>query len=102
MCIHVDIYSTCCSSFCSDSEDFFSTDGGRLGGKYWKVRYIGYHDDTFTSKIEQSGSEHHLGILGKYKQCSVCIVNMTYLKFCESRPECMDHKFFLLCIHQEF
>ncbi|XP_053467469.1 ferroxidase HEPHL1-like [Ictalurus furcatus] len=48
----------------SDSEEFFSTDDGRLGGKYWKVRYIGYHDDTFTSKIEQSGSDHHLGILG--------------------------------------
>ncbi|XP_046689887.1 ferroxidase HEPHL1-like [Silurus meridionalis] len=48
----------------SDSEEFFSTNEGRLGGKYWKVRYIGYHDDTFTSKIEQSGSEKHLGILG--------------------------------------
>ncbi|KAF4075782.1 hypothetical protein AMELA_G00222750 [Ameiurus melas] len=48
----------------NDSVEFFSTYDGRLGGKYWKVRYFGYHDDTFTSKIEQSGSEHHLGILG--------------------------------------
>ncbi|XP_060755917.1 ferroxidase HEPHL1-like isoform X2 [Neoarius graeffei] len=48
----------------SDSEEFFSTNDGRLGGKYWKVRYVGYHDEAFTSKIEQSGSEHHLGILG--------------------------------------
>ncbi|MCI4391509.1 hypothetical protein PGIGA_G00135300 [Pangasianodon gigas] len=48
----------------SDSEEFFSTNDGKLGGKYWKVRYIEYHDDTFTSKIKQSGSEKHLGILG--------------------------------------
>ncbi|KAM9436458.1 ferroxidase HEPHL1-like [Clarias gariepinus] len=48
----------------SDSEEFFSTKEGRLGGNYTKVRYIGYHDGTFTSKIDQSGSEHHLGILG--------------------------------------
>lgn len=68
MCIHVD----CCSSLCSDSSEFFSETDGRLGGKYWKVRYIGYHDETFTSKIKQSGSEHHLGILGKYEQCCMC------------------------------
>ncbi|KAI5092141.1 hypothetical protein C0J45_17772 [Silurus meridionalis] len=48
----------------SDSEEFFSTNKGKLGGEYWKVRYIGYHDDTFTSKIEQTGSEKHQGILG--------------------------------------
>ncbi|XP_058232236.1 ferroxidase HEPHL1-like isoform X2 [Hemibagrus wyckioides] len=48
----------------SDSKEFFSTDDGKLGGKYWKVRYTGYRDDTFTSRINQSGSEDHLGILG--------------------------------------
>ncbi|KAK3515604.1 hypothetical protein QTP70_024835 [Hemibagrus guttatus] len=48
----------------SDSEEFFSTNDGKLGGKYWKARYTGYRDATFTSKIKQSGSEDHLGILG--------------------------------------
>ncbi|KAK1790626.1 hypothetical protein P4O66_014495 [Electrophorus voltai] len=48
----------------SDSEEFFVTDGGKLGGKYRKVRYIAYKDGTFTTKIERQGSEQHLGILG--------------------------------------
>ncbi|XP_060717574.1 ferroxidase HEPHL1-like isoform X2 [Tachysurus vachellii] len=48
----------------SDSNEFFSTEDGKLGGKYWKIRYTGYHDDTFKSKINQSGSDDHLGILG--------------------------------------
>ncbi|KAF5901209.1 hephaestin-like protein 1, partial [Clarias magur] len=48
----------------SDSEEFFSRNEGRLGGNYTKVRYIGYHNDKFTSKIEQIGSEKHQGILG--------------------------------------
>lgn len=91
---HFTLLSICahyCSSLCSDSEEFFSTDDGRLGGKYWKVRYIGYHDDTFTSKIEQHGSEHHLGILGKCKQCCmyIYIVYRKYLKLCETWSDCM-------------
>ncbi|XP_053467305.1 ferroxidase HEPHL1 [Ictalurus furcatus] len=48
----------------SDAAEFFSKEEGRLGGSYWKVRYIGYRDDTFTTKTEQHGSEHHLGFLG--------------------------------------
>ncbi|KAM9436317.1 ferroxidase HEPHL1-like isoform 2-T2 [Clarias gariepinus] len=48
----------------SDSAEFFSQVEGRLGGSYWKARYIGYQDDTFTLKNEQQGSEHHLGFLG--------------------------------------
>ncbi|XP_076837341.1 hephaestin-like protein 1a [Brachyhypopomus gauderio] len=48
----------------SYSKEFFGTEDGKLGGKYWKVRYVAYKDDTFTTKIEQHGSEHHLGILG--------------------------------------
>ncbi|XP_058232223.1 hephaestin-like protein 1a isoform X2 [Hemibagrus wyckioides] len=48
----------------SDAAEFFTKKDGRLGGKYWKVRYVAYSDDTFTTKHEQHGSEHHLGFLG--------------------------------------
>nr|XP_015196687.1 PREDICTED: hephaestin-like protein 1 [Lepisosteus oculatus] len=48
----------------SDSETFFGTSQGRLGGQYLKVRYVEYTDETFTTKKKPSGSETHLGILG--------------------------------------
>ncbi|KAK2881551.1 hypothetical protein Q8A67_018819 [Cirrhinus molitorella] len=48
----------------SDSESYFSRDGGKLGGKYLKARYISYTDDTFTTKTHIVGSDEHLGILG--------------------------------------
>lgn len=48
----------------SDSEPFFSKDGGKLGGKYLKARYVQYNDETFTSKAHIVGSDVHLGILG--------------------------------------
>uniref|UniRef100_A0A673H082 ferroxidase n=1 Tax=Sinocyclocheilus rhinocerous TaxID=307959 RepID=A0A673H082_9TELE len=48
----------------SDSEPYFSRDGGKLGGKYLKARYISYTDDTFTTKTHFAGSDVHLGILG--------------------------------------
>lgn len=48
----------------SDSEPFFSKEGGKLGGKYMKARYVQYTDQTFTSKTHIVGSDEHLGILG--------------------------------------
>ncbi|TSK98392.1 Hephaestin-like protein 1 [Bagarius yarrelli] len=48
----------------SDAAEFFSNESGRLGGNYWKAVYVAYTDDTFTTKKEQHGSEHHLGFLG--------------------------------------
>ncbi|XP_051962699.1 hephaestin-like protein 1a isoform X2 [Xyrauchen texanus] len=48
----------------SDSEVFFTRDGGKLGGKYLKARYISYTDGTFTTKSHIVGSDVHLGILG--------------------------------------
>ncbi|XP_051521589.1 hephaestin-like protein 1a isoform X2 [Myxocyprinus asiaticus] len=48
----------------SDSEVYFSHDGGKLGGKYLKARYISYTDGTFTNKTHIAGSDVHLGILG--------------------------------------
>uniref|UniRef100_A0A671M1R7 ferroxidase n=1 Tax=Sinocyclocheilus anshuiensis TaxID=1608454 RepID=A0A671M1R7_9TELE len=41
-----------------------SRDGGKLGGKYLKARYISYTDSTFTTKTHIAGSDKHLGILG--------------------------------------
>lgn len=55
-----------CFSLFSDAAEFFSKEGGRLGGRYWKARYVAYKDDTFTTKFEQHGSEHHLGFLGNF------------------------------------
>ncbi|XP_051718062.1 ferroxidase HEPHL1-like isoform X3 [Ctenopharyngodon idella] len=48
----------------SDSEPYFSRDGGKLGGTYLKARYISYTDETFTTKTHIAGSDVHLGILG--------------------------------------
>ncbi|KAI1893976.1 hypothetical protein AGOR_G00129200 [Albula goreensis] len=48
----------------SHSEVFFGTGDGRLGGVYQKVRYVGYTDDTFTTRKQIIPEEEHLGILG--------------------------------------
>ncbi|KAK9962618.1 hypothetical protein ABG768_007975 [Culter alburnus] len=48
----------------SDSEPYFSRDGGKLGGTYLKARYISYTDETFTNQTHTVGSDVHLGILG--------------------------------------
>ncbi|XP_035290869.1 ferroxidase HEPHL1-like isoform X1 [Anguilla anguilla] len=48
----------------SQSEIFFGRQGGRLGGVYKKARYVAYTNGNFTTKVEQSSAERHLGILG--------------------------------------
>ncbi|XP_067289216.1 ferroxidase HEPHL1 [Pseudorasbora parva] len=55
----------------SFSELFFGVDGGRLGGKYWKVVYREYTDKSFTLKRKQTSSETHLGILGPVLRAEV-------------------------------
>ncbi|XP_062409279.1 ferroxidase HEPHL1-like isoform X2 [Sardina pilchardus] len=45
----------------SDSEVFFEKGGGALGGRYLKVRYVRYTDDTFSTRHH---ADTHLGILG--------------------------------------
>ncbi len=57
----------------SDSESHFSRDGGKLGGKYLKARYISYTDSTFTTKTHFAGSDKHLGIMGKILTCALCL-----------------------------
>ncbi|XP_030647121.1 ceruloplasmin [Chanos chanos] len=48
----------------SDSEVFFVTGDDRIGGKYKKVQYVEYTDETFTKRKERPSEEQHLGILG--------------------------------------
>lgn len=43
---------------------FFNNRNDRIGGKYKKVRYVEYTDDTFTKLKERTPEEEHLGILG--------------------------------------
>lgn len=43
---------------------FFASHNDQIGGKYKKVRYVEYTDDTFTKHKEITPEEQHLGILG--------------------------------------
>lgn len=43
---------------------FFKNHNDRIGGKYKKVHYVEYTDDTFTKHKERTAEEQHLGILG--------------------------------------
>uniref|UniRef100_A0A8C7JXZ2 Hephaestin n=1 Tax=Oncorhynchus kisutch TaxID=8019 RepID=A0A8C7JXZ2_ONCKI len=47
-----------------DSETFFQRGNDRIGGKYKKVQYKEYTDNTFTVQKERTPEELHLGILG--------------------------------------
>lgn len=49
----------------SVSDTFFDTRNDRIGGKYKKVQYVEYTDDTFTKRKERTYEEQHLGILGR-------------------------------------
>ncbi|XP_062909919.1 ferroxidase HEPHL1-like isoform X1 [Mobula hypostoma] len=48
----------------SDSEIFFKKNANRIGGEYWKVRYVEYTDGTFSTRKDRLPEENHLGILG--------------------------------------
>uniref|UniRef100_A0A672TTB0 ferroxidase n=1 Tax=Strigops habroptila TaxID=2489341 RepID=A0A672TTB0_STRHB len=47
----------------SESAIYFTQGTDRIGGQYWKVRYVEYTDATFSKKI-WSDDMKHLGILG--------------------------------------
>lgn len=49
----------------SSSEVFFGRGGGRLGGRYVKVTFREYTDNTFTIRKLGAPDSEHLGILGK-------------------------------------
>ncbi|XP_038564951.1 ferroxidase HEPHL1 [Micropterus salmoides] len=48
----------------SASEVFFGRDGGRIGGRYLKVIYKEYTDNTFTTTKTPTPDSRHLGLLG--------------------------------------
>nr|XP_023965264.2 LOW QUALITY PROTEIN: hephaestin [Chrysemys picta bellii] len=48
----------------SSSEQFFKHAPGRIGGTYWKAKYVEYTDSTFRVEKQRSEEEMHLGILG--------------------------------------
>ncbi|XP_016425126.1 ceruloplasmin [Sinocyclocheilus rhinocerous] len=48
----------------SVSDTFFDNRNDRIGGKYKKVQYMEYTDDTFSKRKERTPEEQHLGILG--------------------------------------
>ncbi|CAM5140522.1 unnamed protein product [Eretmochelys imbricata] len=48
----------------SSSEQFFKHSVRRIGGTYWKAKYVEYTDATFRLEKQRSEEEMHLGILG--------------------------------------
>lgn len=48
----------------SDSEVFFKNSMDRIGGEYWKARYVEYTNESFHTKKNRLPAEKHLGILG--------------------------------------
>ncbi|KAM7398054.1 hypothetical protein PAMA_006090 [Pampus argenteus] len=48
----------------SASETFFGRDGGRIGGRYMKVIYKEYTDNTFTTAKPPTSDSGHLGLFG--------------------------------------
>ncbi|XP_064895970.1 ferroxidase HEPHL1 isoform X2 [Columba livia] len=48
----------------SESAIYFTQGIDRIGGQYWKVRYVEYTDATFSKRKVRSEDMKHLGILG--------------------------------------
>ncbi|PKU34320.1 hephaestin isoform x1 [Limosa lapponica baueri] len=48
----------------SPAEQFFKRSPYRIGGVYWKAKYVEYTDESFREEKQQSEEEKHLGILG--------------------------------------
>ncbi|XP_009580733.1 PREDICTED: hephaestin [Fulmarus glacialis] len=48
----------------SPAEQFFKRSHYRIGGVYWKAKYVEYTDESFREEKQQSEEEKHLGILG--------------------------------------
>ena len=49
---------------CSESATYFTHADNRIGGRYKKAMFVEYTDDTFTTKVNRTASEMHLGFLG--------------------------------------
>lgn len=49
---------------CSDSAKYFTRADNRIGGTYKKAIFVEYTDSNFTTKVNRTASEEHLGFLG--------------------------------------
>ena len=49
---------------CSDSAKYFTRADNRIGGRYKKAIFVEYTDRNFTTKVNRTASEEHLGLLG--------------------------------------
>ncbi|KAG8453015.1 hypothetical protein GDO86_004720 [Hymenochirus boettgeri] len=49
----------------SNSAKYFTRNGDYIGGKYWKVCYTEYTDESFRVEKVRTEAENHLGILGE-------------------------------------
>lgn len=49
---------------CSDSAKYFTRAVNRIGGIYKKAIFVEYTDSNFTTKVNRTASEAHLGFLG--------------------------------------
>lgn len=56
----------------SPAEQYFKRSLYRIGGVYWKAKYVEYTDESFREEKQQSEEEKHLGILGENHPVSVC------------------------------
>ncbi|KAJ8367968.1 hypothetical protein SKAU_G00079960 [Synaphobranchus kaupii] len=76
----------------SHSEVYFGTSNGTLGGVYEKVRYIGYTDDTFTTKKPTIPEEEHLGILGPIIRAETGdVIEVTFLNKAKTAYSVQPH-----------
>lgn len=64
MRIHVLLNRTLSRNIHSVSDAYFDNRNDRIGGKYKKVQYVEYIDDTFTKRKERTSDDQHLGIMG--------------------------------------
>lgn len=48
----------------SESATYFTHADDRIGGRYKKAVYVEYTDSNFTTKMNRSSTEKHLGFLG--------------------------------------
>ena len=49
---------------CSVSAKYFTRADNRIGGRYKKAIFVEYTDRNFTTKVNRTASEEHLGLLG--------------------------------------
>uniref|UniRef100_A0A8C8HCA7 Hephaestin n=1 Tax=Oncorhynchus tshawytscha TaxID=74940 RepID=A0A8C8HCA7_ONCTS len=80
----------------TDGSTFFQRGNDRIGGKYKKVQYKEYTDNTFTVQKERTPEELHLGILGPVIRAEEEDTIKVVFKNKASRPFSVHHGIFIL------